>query len=94
MYAGHMLETGRVREVMSSPAHPYTEGLIAAFPPLKGTRAKLSSIPGQLPDMSIRHVGCIFAPRCNAREDICFKDAPPSRDLGDGHVVACHFARR
>jgi peptide/nickel transport system ATP-binding protein len=94
MYAGYMLETGHVREVMSSPAHPYTAGLIAAFPPLKGTRAKLKSIPGQLPDMSVRHEGCIFAPRCNVREELCFKDAPPSRDLGDGHRAACHFARR
>jgi peptide/nickel transport system ATP-binding protein len=94
MYAGYMLEMGYMREVMSAPVHPYTKGLIAAFPPLKGGRAKLESIPGQLPNMSIRHEGCIFAPRCNSAEEKCYRDAPPCRDLGEGHVVACHFAGR
>jgi peptide/nickel transport system ATP-binding protein len=92
MYAGHMLEAGYVRDVMSSPAHPYTEGLIAAFPPLKGERVTLKSIRGQLPDMSVRHEGCIFAPRCDSAVDKCRRETPPRKGLGKGRVAACHFA--
>jgi peptide/nickel transport system ATP-binding protein len=92
MYAGHILETGPVDRILGKPAHPYSCGLIAAFPPLKGERVKLKSIPGYLPDMTIRHEGCIFAPRCTEATDQCLLERPPRIDLGGGHTVSCHFA--
>ncbi|MDR0356772.1 MAG: ABC transporter ATP-binding protein [Clostridiales Family XIII bacterium] len=92
MYAGHMLETGPVERILRKPAHPYSRGLIAAFPPLKGDRVELKSIPGYLPDMTVRHEGCIFAPRCEDAQEKCRKESPERSNLGDGHTVSCHFA--
>lgn len=92
MYAGYMLETGPVSKVLKTPSHPYSKGLIAAFPPLKGDRVELKSIPGHLPDMTLRHKGCIFASRCGQVTEQCRKERPEHKDMGGGHRVSCHFA--
>lgn len=93
MYAGRMMEMGNVREVLTNPIHPYTQGLIEAFPALKGEKEKLIGIPGSLPNLSERFEGCIFAPRCSKAQDICRKTRPEYRNIKDGHAVACHFAK-
>ena len=64
MYAGEILEIGLVKEVLSTPRHPYTQGLIASFPALRGKKSELKSIAGSLPDLSKTFNYCIFAPRC------------------------------
>ncbi|HWQ59294.1 MAG TPA: ABC transporter ATP-binding protein [Clostridia bacterium] len=93
MYAGSLLESGPVSEVLARPAHPYTKGLLAAFPPLRGERVILKSIPGFLPDMTVRHEGCIFAQRCPEAIDICKTQAPARCELGGDRFAACHLAR-
>ncbi len=91
MYAGIIVERGLVSDIMTKPAHPYTTGLINSFPPLKGERIKLQSIPGYLPDLSVDHKGCIFAPRCARAFEKCHSTAPADVELGNGHTAACHL---
>lgn len=91
MYAGSLLESGLVSDVLTKPAHPYTKGLLSAFPPLRSKRAVLESIPGFLPDMAVKHEGCIFAPRCPEAVERCGTAVPARVDLGNGHYAACHL---
>ncbi len=91
MYAGALLESGHVSDVLARPAHPYTKGLLAAFPPLRSRRIVLESIPGFLPDMSVRHEGCIFAGRCPEAMEKCKTAAPARTNLGNDHFVSCHL---
>lgn len=90
MYAGRLMEMGKVVTVLQKPSHPYTMGLIESFPSLKGCRKTITGIPGSLPDLTVTPKGCIFAPRCKKAMDRCFLETPPLRDLGDGHLAACH----
>lgn len=92
MYAGRLMEIGDVKDVLTNPAHPYTQGLIKAYPALKGAKEDLKSIPGSLPDLSKRVEGCIFYPRCHKAQDICKTARPQCKDIKPGHGVACHFA--
>ena len=89
MYAGEFMEAGDVRTVLTAPRHPYTKGLLASFPSLTSERAKLSSIPGFLPDLSQPYPGCMFAPRCAWCEDRCRRQKPPLQSWDDGDTTAC-----
>ena len=65
MYAGHIIETGSVKQIFETPAHPYTVGLLESIPRLdEQCGARLTSIPGQPPDLINPLVGCPYAPRC------------------------------
>lgn len=81
LYAGRLVETGRVGEVLAAPAHPYTAGLLAAVPVLGVTRHKrpLRPVPGRLPLPGETTTGCAFAPRCALAEDAC-RAAEPALD--------------
>ena len=91
MYAGAVVETGTVAEVLDSPRHPYTLGLIAARPSgsfsLDGQR--LAEIPGSVPAPDARPVGCVFAPRCSAAQADCRAARPPLVSDAQGHAVRC-----
>jgi peptide/nickel transport system ATP-binding protein len=76
MYAGQAVETGRTRIVFDTPSHPYSQGLLDAFPSIRGPRVELTGIPGQPPDLSQPSTGCSFAPRCPYVRDICRSTAP------------------
>lgn len=91
MYAGELMEIGYVKDVLKTPFHPYTKGLLSSFPSLKGEREKLEAIPGFLPDLSEQVEGCIFAPRCSRATDICFKKKPKKMKMEDGRIVSCHL---
>jgi len=92
MYAGNVAEYGDVGSVFKEPLHPYTQGLIRAFPTIKGDRQKLVSIPGQPPDLLNPPTGCRFHPRCPYAMDICKKENPELKKQGTGeHYVACHL---
>lgn len=92
MYAGNVAEYGDVSSVFKEPLHPYTQGLIRAFPTIKGDRQKLVSIPGQPPDLLNPPTGCRFHPRCPYAMDICKKENPELKKQGTGeHYVACHL---
>lgn len=89
MYAGELMEIGLVTDVLTHPNHPYTRGLLASFPSLKGENAKLESIPGFLPDLSKEHPGCVFAPRCPHATERCRKEKPPMMKAGEQGGAAC-----
>jgi peptide/nickel transport system ATP-binding protein len=88
MYAGRFIETGTARDVLRHPAHPYTQGLLAAN--LHGAEpgSRLQTIPGAPPNLAALPAGCSFAPRCVHALAACH-EPPPSRLLGNGHVAFC-----
>ncbi len=92
MYAGRIVEYGDAEAIFKEPQHPYTQGLIKAFPSLKGERIRLTSIPGQPPDLLHPPPACRFNPRCPYVMDVCKKIEPPLQKPGSGdHLVACHL---
>jgi peptide/nickel transport system ATP-binding protein len=91
MYAGKIVEYGDAISVFKNPLHPYTQGLIKAFPSIKGERVRLSSIPGQPPDLLNPPPACRFNPRCPYVMDVCKRDEPLLQDNEKGHLVACHL---
>ena len=91
MYAGRIVESGPVLEVLSSPRHPYTRGLLAAVPALDAPRdAPLADIPGTVPPPDHWPPGCAFAPRCGMASDVCRSSQPP--DTADGQRRWACFA--
>ncbi|HHY18112.1 MAG TPA: ABC transporter ATP-binding protein [Firmicutes bacterium] len=91
MYAGYIMEIGPVERVFSDPLHPYTQGLLASFPSLKGEKKRLQGIPGTLPDLKAKHSGCIFAPRCPKAIGLCHEESPPVTDVEPDHAIRCHL---
>jgi oligopeptide/dipeptide ABC transporter ATP-binding protein len=89
MYAARVVERAGVRELFSRPLHPYTLGLFASLPALARGRARLSSIPGSVPDPLEFPPGCRFHPRCGRAIDACSRVEPTLRELCAGHFVAC-----
>lgn len=90
LYAGRLMEVGPAAQVLRSPAHPYTAGLMAAFPSLHGEKKPLKGIPGALPDLSQPIPGCVFAPRCPYATEECRKAQPPLSEMGGGRQAACY----
>jgi peptide/nickel transport system permease protein len=86
MYAGQVAELGATREVFDSPLHPYTAGLMEAFPSIRGPRVELSGIPGTPPDLSRPPAGCRFAPRCPRATTRCAADRPELYQIGATQV--------
>ncbi len=91
MYAGRIVETGRTKDVLRSPRHPYTQGLLKSFPSFSGDRRNLRGIPGSLPDLGAPMPGCVFAPRCSRAVEKCRCERPPLMEMAAGGKVACFF---
>jgi peptide/nickel transport system ATP-binding protein len=91
MYAGKIVEYGSTASIFKHPMHPYTQGLIKAFPSIRGERVRLTSIPGQPPDLLHPPSGCRFNPRCPYVMDVCKKVEPPLKEEEKMHTVACHL---
>ena len=89
MYAGRMAEFGTGVEIFKHPLHPYTFGLMSAFPSIIGPKRELATLPGEPPDLLSPPSGCRFHPRCPFATEICSQEVPEFRDLGDGHFTAC-----
>ena len=89
MYAGELMEFGMVKDVLTRPRHPYTQGLQDSFPSLKGENPKLLSIPGFLPDLSKDIPGCVFAPRCVHATERCRREKPPMTKTSEAGQAAC-----
>lgn len=92
MYAGRIAETGRVREVLDHPAHPYTKALLAALPGQIPRDQELTPITGTPPSLISPPPGCRFAPRCSLALPECTQKPAPAliqRDAGPGHLDAC-----
>jgi len=98
MYLGKMVELGPVDQIYSAPKHPYTVALLSAGPvPDPRRRSKRLVLKGDVPSPAAPPSGCRFHTRCWLREQLgepeeCHTIEPEFRDLGDGHLVACHFS--
>jgi peptide/nickel transport system ATP-binding protein len=88
MYAGQVSELGPTRQLFDAPRHPYTVGLMDAFPAIRGPRQPLTGIPGSPPDLARPPQGCRFAPRCPKVMPRC-EAAPPPLYRVDGADVRC-----
>jgi peptide/nickel transport system ATP-binding protein len=86
MYAGQVSEVGRTTTVFGTPRHPYTVGLMDAFPSISGPRVRLTGIPGSPPDLSRPPAGCRFAPRCPKVFARCLESEPPLYRLPEADV--------
>jgi peptide/nickel transport system ATP-binding protein len=91
-YAARVVEVGPAEEMRRSPKHPYTQGLLRAFPSLHPAGEEPVSIPGAPPSLQNPPEGCRFHPRCARAVEICRQISPESVSHGPGHVVACHLA--
>jgi peptide/nickel transport system ATP-binding protein len=93
MYAGHVIESAETEEIRASPAHPYTQALLGAFPRLRGPRTTLSGIPGSPPDLRRHLPGCAFVPRCRFAADRCRTIDMSLVPVGgeSAHLTACPF---
>jgi oligopeptide/dipeptide ABC transporter ATP-binding protein len=91
VYGGKIVEIAPVKDILTSPAHPYTEGLISCLPDISADRARLSSIPGNAPNLLDIPSGCPFHPRCNKVMEICSQTEPVMVNIKGVHQVACHL---
>ena len=88
LYCGEIMEEGDTESLLTSPLHPYTEGLKASLPE-RGTRERLHVIPGSVPSALDFPKGCVFAPRCPYATARCAAEKPPLYDMGGGRAVRC-----
>nr|WP_239579236.1 ABC transporter ATP-binding protein [Microlunatus panaciterrae] len=88
MYAGQTVEFGDTRQVFDQPAHPYTSGLLDAFPSIRGPRVELVGIPGSPPNLAHPPAGCRFQPRCPKAFEACLTVPPPLYDV-EGVQARC-----
>ena len=90
MYLGRIVETGTVRQVITRPAHPYTQGLIKALPRLDELDAPLVPVAGDIPSPLERPPGCVFHTRCDRFiKGICNLQVPGPTTVEDGHAARC-----
>ena len=88
MYAGRVVETGVVDDVIDRPAHPYTRGLIDSVPMANQKGGRLNQIPGRIPTLADLPEGCAFAPRCQRATMAC-AEPPPEVEVVPGHTARC-----
>ena len=90
MYLGELVEQGSVRDVIRTPAHPYTQGLLNSLPKLEDLDKPLTPIPGDIPSPLERPSGCVFHTRCpQVSIGRCNVDIPTSVQVKDGHKASC-----
>jgi peptide/nickel transport system ATP-binding protein len=94
MYAGQLVEFGDSVSIFKKSMHPYTQGLISAFPSIRSERTRMISIPGSPPDLLNPPSGCRFHPRCSYAMPICQKERPKLLNVNSGHTVACHLVNK
>src|SRR4051812_13865169 len=92
MYAGRIVESGPVTQILSAPEHPYTAGLLASTVHGQPRDRDIDAIPGSPPALRRLGGGCIFAPRCPRRRAACRGVAPHPRFPAPGRMAACHGA--
>jgi len=89
MYAGRTVEHAGVEDVFERPSHPYTEGLLASIPDLEADVARLTAIPGTLPNPHELPPGCRFQPRCAYAREECGAGPPPLIPVAASQFAAC-----
>ncbi|MCR4315057.1 MAG: ABC transporter ATP-binding protein [Planctomycetes bacterium] len=91
MYAGRVVEYADAETLYRSPTHPYTLGLFRSIPKLGVKVDKLYAIKGMVPKPTEFPSGCKFNTRCDYAHDRCRVEEPEEKDIGEGHLVACHM---
>ena len=92
MYLGKIVEMASYRDTYTAPRHPYTQALLSAVPvPDLDAKSKRIILGGDVPSPINPPAGCRFHPRCPRRMDICPREEPELKDLGNEHWVACHL---
>ncbi|WP_459890091.1 ABC transporter ATP-binding protein [Desulfothermus okinawensis] len=91
MYSGIIVEQGPKNEVLNTPHHPYTKGLIESMPEFNKRGKKLTPIPGYVPSPEKRPEGCPFHPRCRYKKKICTKKRPMLKEISKQHMARCHL---
>jgi peptide/nickel transport system ATP-binding protein len=94
MYAGQFVESGPTRDMLASPAHPYTQGLMASTVRGAERGQKLQAIPGAPPDLAMSPTGCSFAARCSFAQGRCHQEPPPVVELAERRMVRCVLAEQ
>jgi oligopeptide transport system ATP-binding protein len=94
MYAGRVVEAGRMRNVLTRPAHPYTLSLLRSAPQARRKGEKLLPIIGSPPDVAHLPEGCAFHPRCPLATEICLTVRPPRIAVAPGRDAECHHAEK
>ena len=92
MYGGSMAEYAGADTMYNQSLHPYTQGLLSAFPDINQPQSELFSISGHPPALDNLPTGCRFQPRCELAEDVCAAEAPPVVEAAPGHLVSCFRA--
>ncbi len=93
LYAGQVVEIGSTKQIIESPQHPYTQGLLQALPQMASKANRLNQIPGMMPTLFDMPPGCAFEPRCLEKQEHCKHGIPDLRELEMGTQVAC-FGRK
>ena len=90
MYAGQMVEKGRLQDIFYHPKHPYTWGLLGSMPDMQERAdSRLTAIPGSPPDLFAPPKGCGFAARCPYCMELCLERDPGEYPVGEGHTARC-----
>jgi peptide/nickel transport system ATP-binding protein len=89
MYAGKLVELASTENIFHNPLHPYTMGLMSAFPSVVGKKTELVVIPGEPPDLLDPPPACRFHPRCPYATEICRTEQPEFKEHAPGHFAAC-----
>ena len=92
MYAGQIVEESASDNIFDRTLHPYTEGLLGAFPSITGGKRRLEAIPGNPPSLVTPPAGCRFHPRCKYMKEICQTQDPPYVSPEAKHRALCHFS--
>lgn len=92
MYAGQVAELGDTGSIFGRPLHPYSKGLLDAFPSVRGPRRPLIGIPGSPPDLGRPPTGCRFHPRCSVAMPQCTTTEPALYDVDDTQVRCLLYA--
>jgi peptide/nickel transport system ATP-binding protein len=90
MYAGRIVETGTVDDVLDRPRHPYTLGLLGSSAAMVAPGERLRQINGAAPSIDARPSGCPFRPRCERATSVCAQIDPPSQVMSNGQSYRCH----
>ncbi|HEU5076565.1 MAG TPA: ABC transporter ATP-binding protein [Polyangiaceae bacterium] len=91
LYAGKLVELSDAQQLFERPRHPYTRGLMASFPAVRGPRRRLDGIAGSPPDMGNPPPGCRFHPRCTEALPRCRSTSPSLLPVAPDAEVACHL---
>ncbi|MGQ0586123.1 MAG: oligopeptide/dipeptide ABC transporter ATP-binding protein [Gammaproteobacteria bacterium] len=92
MYLGRVMEQTTAEELFARPRHPYTRALLASMPGAEPGRHPVA-LDGEMPDPLDPPSGCVFRTRCPMADDVCARDTPHLRKVGEGAYAACHFVQ-